>query len=97
MATYNKSIELNGKSTKANVCFTIFSKAHTISDRLKETFITPMSIWIDDVCYENAITAYCNMSKKTGKCSVSYICNKTGIKFPDSQKKIIEHILNMQN
>jgi hypothetical protein len=97
MAIYNKSIELNGKSTKAKVGFAEYSNTITTSDIFKETYSTPMNVWIDDVCFENAITAICNLSKKTGRHTVSYICNKTGIKFPDSEKKVVEHILNMQN
>ena len=98
MATYNKKIELNGKSIIVNVNFDYdFASNVTTSDRMKETSTKLVNVWINNICYKNAVTSICNISKKTGRYSASFVCNKTGIKFNDSEKKVVEHILNMQN
>lgn len=98
MATYNKKIELNGKSIIVKVNFDYdYSSSVTTSDRMKETSTRPVNVWINNVCYKNAVTSIFNVSKKTGRYSASFLCNKTGAKFNDSEKKVIEHILSMQN
>ena len=99
MATYNKKIVLNGEKLTVNVGFSLDnSKFVTTSDNNKITHSNPTyTIFINEVAFDNAFTSVCTESKKTGKHSVSYICNKTGIKLPDSHNKLVEHILNMQN
>jgi hypothetical protein len=96
MATYNKTIELNGKSIKVNVGFQYHrSDVITTSDRTGETWTMPVSVFVNDICYEKAVTSICKMTKKTGRHYVNFVCNKTGVKFNDSEKKVIEHILTL--
>lgn len=97
MATILKSISKNGEIIKLNVEVTFdYSNEIVSSTYLKTTQIWPCNIMINDVYYENAFTSYYNISKKTGRYSHTFTCNKTGLKFNDSHKKLVEHILKFQ-
>jgi hypothetical protein len=99
MATYNKKIVLNGEKVTVTVGFSLDnSKFVTTSDNNKTTYSnSTYTIFINELTFENAFTSVCTESKKTGKNSVSYICNKTGVRLPDSHNKLVQHILSMQN
>lgn len=96
MAAYNKTIELNGKKIIVNVNFDYdYLSTYTTSDRMKKTSKRLVNVWINNVCYKNAVTSIYNVSNKTGRYSASFVCNKTGAKFNDSEKKVVEHILTL--
>jgi hypothetical protein len=96
MATYNKKIELNGKQITVKAGFGLdLNMFTTVSDDKKTVHSNPTySVYINGVEYKNVFTSICTENKKTGRASISYICNKTGIKFANSDKKLIEYILN---
>lgn len=98
MATILKTISKNGQISKLNVDVTFdYSQEIVSNSYLKTTKVWPCNIMIDNVYYKNAFTSYYNVSKKTGRYSQTFTCNRTGLKFNDSHKKLVEHLLRMQN
>lgn len=96
MANILKTIAKNGQITKLNVEVSFdYSNKIVFDSYNKTTTVWPCSIKIDGVFYENAFTSYYNVSKKTGRYSQTFTCNKTGLKFNDSHKKLVEHLLKI--
>lgn len=96
MATILKTISKNGQNIKLNVEVSFdYSQEIVFSDNTKTTQNWPCNITINGALYKNAFTAIYNVSKKTGRYSQSFVCNKTGLKFNDSHKKLVEHLLKM--
>jgi hypothetical protein len=90
MENYNKTISLNGKSIKVNIAFSYHESERIIS---LDYWKMPVTIFINDICYDKALTIMSNMNKSKSK--LEFVCNKTGVKFNDSHKKVVEHILNL--
>ncbi len=90
MASYNKTIELNGKSIKVNVEFSYHTTERITS---LTSWTMPVSIFINDICYDKVINVSSDTSKKNS--GLKFTCNKTGTKFNDSEKKVVQHILNL--
>lgn len=90
MENYNKTIQLNGKSIKVNVEFS-YHTTERITNH--QSWTMPVSIIINNVSYEKAMNVSCDINKSTS--GLKFTCNKTGLKFNDSHKKIIEHILTI--
>jgi hypothetical protein len=90
MKTYIKTIELNGKLTKVKVGFLYHETERIVSSY---DWKMPVSIFIDDFCYEKVVNVSRDTSKKFG--GLKFTCNKTGVQFNDNEKKVIEHILKI--
>lgn len=90
MESYNKTIKLNGKSINVNVEFFY----HT-TERITtlSSWTMPVSIIVNNVCYDKAVNVSSDTTKKNS--GLKFTCNKTGVKFNDSHKKVIEHILTL--
>jgi hypothetical protein len=90
MENYNKTIKLNGKSIKVNIAFSYHTEERIIS---LDFWKMPVTIFIDNICFDKALTVMSNTNKSNS--SLQFVCNKTGVKFNDSHKKVVEHILNL--
>jgi hypothetical protein len=90
MRTYNKTIELNGKLVKVKVGFYY----HTIERTTNyQVWSVPVSIFINEICYDKVVNISSDESKRNS--GLKFTCNKTGRRFNDSEKKVVEHILNL--
>jgi hypothetical protein len=90
MRTYNKTIQFNGKSTKVKVGFYYHTTERTTN---YQTWSVPVSIFINEICYDKVVNVSSDESKRNS--GLKFTCNKTGTKFNDSEKKVVEHILNL--
>jgi hypothetical protein len=90
MENYNKTIKLNGKSIKVNIAFSYHTEERIIS---LNSWKMPVTIFIDNICFDKALTVMSNTNKSNS--GLQFVCNKTGVKFNDSHKKVVEHILNL--
>jgi hypothetical protein len=88
--SYNKTIELNGKLIMVKVCFSYHTEDRIVSPYSWEM---PVSIFVNDFCYEKSVNVSRDTTKTNSK--LKFTCNKTGEKFNDSEKKVVEHILNL--
>jgi hypothetical protein len=90
MEKYSKTIELNGKSIKVNVEFSY----HTTERKTTlQSWTMPVSVIINNICYDKVVNVSCDTTKRNS--GLKFTCNKTGLKFNDSHKKVIEHILTL--
>lgn len=86
-----KTLNVNGQNVKMDVHFGTNLTNKPVNTEFQ------VSVSIEGKIYENAFTGFCNFNKKTFKTSISYTCNKTGLKFGDSEKKCLEHIIALNN
>jgi len=80
-----KTLNLNGQKVKVDAEFLV---GEVIAGKYQVTVV------INGKRYSNAFTGTCNISATTGRYSVTFVCNTTGAKFGDSEKKCMEHLLN---
>lgn len=90
-----KTLNINGVKTKRDVGLEIV--------KLEPSTLIPgskskgeVNIRIDEDVYNNCFTYYISMSKKTYRYSETYICNETGYKIFNSEKKCIEHLIHLK-